>query len=204
MRPGGATERSPLIRTLVFTWTAQNVLLVGSSLFRLDLYVNSYSLTYWRLAAAIWMLLVAIGLILIVARIVLGRSNKWLVNMNLVSLGLTLYICCFLNFPVIIADYNIAHSRDMAGQGPPLDWLYLRELGPQIIPVVDSYMRRRWADFASGNAKLTGELWSTAKTWRQSEADKHLFRMQDWRAWTYRDHQLASYLRSNPRGSVGQ
>jgi hypothetical protein len=89
MRPGGPAERMPLIRVLVFFWIAQNVMLVVSSMLRLDLYVQIYSLTYWRIAALIWMLLVAVGLILIVARIAFDRSNSWLVRMNLATLALT-------------------------------------------------------------------------------------------------------------------
>jgi hypothetical protein len=49
-------------------------------------------LTGWRIAALVWMLLVAIGLVLIVARIVLGQTNGWLVRMNLISLT-RLYMC---------------------------------------------------------------------------------------------------------------
>lgn len=198
MRPGSATEKSRLIRMLVFIWTAQNVLLVGSALLRLDLYVGTYSLTYWRLAAAIWMLLVGIGLVLIVARIALGRPNSWLVRMNLASLTLTLYTCCFINFPYIIATYNIAHSREVAGAGSPLDWCYLRTLGPQAIPAIDSYFRRHAGEAESGTPRYT------AVGWRQNETQKHLTRMQDWRAWTYRDFQLASYLKRNPSGNVGR
>jgi hypothetical protein len=198
MRPGSATEKSPLIRTLVFIWTAQNVLLVGSALLRLDLYVNSYSLTYWRLAAAIWMLLVGTGLILIVVRIVLRRSNAWLVRMNFASLALTLYVCCFLNLPHIIATYNIAHSREVTGAGPSLDWCYLMGLGPQIIPAVDSYFRSHSGEAGAGAPRYV------TTGWRQNAAQKHLSRMQDWRAWTYRDSRLATYLKSNPNGSVGQ
>ena len=55
MRPGGPAEQSRLIRPLVLAWIAQNVLLVVSSIFRLDFYVAAFSLTYLRLAAFIWM-----------------------------------------------------------------------------------------------------------------------------------------------------
>ena len=60
MKPGGPAEQSRVIRPLVYLWVAQNVLLVASSILRLDLYVQIYLLTYWRVAAFIWMLLVAI------------------------------------------------------------------------------------------------------------------------------------------------
>ena len=50
MKPGGRGEQSRVIRPLVYLWVAQNVLLVASSILRLDLYVQIYLLTYWRVA----------------------------------------------------------------------------------------------------------------------------------------------------------
>ena len=97
MRPGGPAEQSRLIRPLVLLWTGQNVLLVVSSIFRLDLYVAAYSLTYLRLAAFIWMGLVAAGLVLMLIQIKLKKSNSWLISANAISLALVLYGCCFIN-----------------------------------------------------------------------------------------------------------
>jgi hypothetical protein len=179
MRPGSDAERSPLIRTLVFLWTGQNVLLVISSILRLDLYVAFYSLTYWRVAAFVWMLLVAAGLVLIVARIVLGRSNSWLVTMNFGSLVLALYVCCFINFPQLIADYNVEHSRQLSGTGTVLDSEYLVSLGPQAIPAMDRHL----------------EQLMLSRMRRDELATAHHGRMQDWRGWTYRYWQLMQYLR---------
>jgi hypothetical protein len=45
MRPGGPSEQSNVIRPLVYLWVAQNVMLVISSILRLDLYVQIYLLT---------------------------------------------------------------------------------------------------------------------------------------------------------------
>ena len=98
MRPGGPAEKSAVIRPLVYLWVAQNVLLVASSILRLDLYVQIYLLTWWRIAAFIWMLLVAFGLLLIVTRIALNRSNGWLIRANLITLTATLYVCSLVNF----------------------------------------------------------------------------------------------------------
>ena len=52
------------LRGLLGLWIAQNVLLVISTLLRLDLYVDAFGFTRLRLAAAIWMALVAGGLVL--------------------------------------------------------------------------------------------------------------------------------------------
>ena len=62
LRPGSETSGDPVIRRLVYAWVAQNIMLVISSILRLDLYVGIYALTYWRIAAFVWMGLVAAGL----------------------------------------------------------------------------------------------------------------------------------------------
>lgn len=187
MRPGSDMERSPLFRPLVFLFVGQNVLLVISSILRLDLYVQVYALSYWRVAAFIWMLLVAAGLVLIVARIALGRSNSWLTVMNLGALALTLYVCCFINFPALIADYNVAHSRDMKGPGIALDPSYLVSLGPQAIPAIDRYLDNRTPD---------SNWWLRGK--RDGLAATHLDGTRGWRAWTWCNRQLTQHLRRTP------
>jgi hypothetical protein len=126
-----------VIRPLVYLWVAQNVLLVASSILRLDLYVQIYFLTYWRIAAFIWMGLVALGLILIVARIALDRSNRWLVGANLIVLTFVLYTSALVNFDGFIADYNLNHSREVSGKGVQIDTNYLATLGPQALPAID-------------------------------------------------------------------
>ena len=183
MKPGGAREHSPLIRALVFGWVAQNVLLVASSMLRLKLYVATYSLTYWRSAAFIWTFLVALGLILIVARIFRKQSNRWLVSANLITLGIALYACGFVNFAALIANYNVAQSREMGGTGQPLDLYYLTSLGPEAIPALDRYMAR--ADIMSGALLLS----------RQRLAGENRAAMSDWRGWSLRGWRLAYYLR---------
>src|SRR5262245_45576045 len=183
MRPGSTTERTPLIRALVFLWIAQNVVLVISSILRLDLYVQVYSLTYLRAAAFIWMLLVAAGLILIVARILLGRSNTWLVAANIAVLVLTLYVCSFVNFAYVIASYNVEHSWERTGDGQLLDLGYVAGLGPQAIPAMDRYV-------AQGGT-IPPKLLPATRDQLAAAAQE---RMQDWRASTFRDWRLARYL----------
>src|SRR5262249_28244214 len=138
--PGSDSRQSPLIRWLVYLWIAQNVMLVMSSLLRLDLYVEVYSLTYWRVAAFIWMLLVAAGLVLIMIQIATKRSSAWLVGVNLISLALTLYVCSFVSFARIIAEFNVTHSKELTGEGTMLDIGYLWSLGPSAIPAIDRFI----------------------------------------------------------------
>jgi len=191
LKPGSDTERTPLIRALVWAWIAQNVWLVISSMLRLDLYVAAYSLTYWRVAAFVWMLLVASGLVLILARIALGRSSGWLIGANLASLALTLYACSFANFAAIIADYNVAHSAEMGGGGPNLDREYIRSLGRHAIPAADTFVIRN-RDAAPNQFSYR------FPSWREEHADALRAEMQDWRAWSCWNWRLARYLEATP------
>ena len=182
MRPGSETERSHLVRGLVYLWTGQNVVLVISSILRLDLYVEVYSLTCLRVAAFIWMGLVATGLMLIAARIALQRSNMWLVSTNLASLGIVLYVCSFVNFPSLIAGYNVTHSREVR-PGASSSMRLISARWPAGNPAFD-----RWFEFSP-------VVTAQALQWRNSAARELLQNQQNWRAWTYRNTTLAHYLR---------
>jgi hypothetical protein len=184
MRPGGPAEKSRLIRPLVIVWIAQNILLVVSSIFRLDLYVAAYSLTYLRLAAFIWMLLVATGLVLILLQIELKKPNSWLVSANVAMLALVLYGSCFINAPRLIASYNLEHCGAAGGTGPYLDQKYLATLGPQAIPPLEAYVGQIPA------------LRPIIRDYREN-SDKQM-RLRNWRAGGFRTWRLDHYLANNP------
>lgn len=187
MKPGGSIEASPLIRALVYVWIFQNVLLVASSVQRLALYVEAYSLTYLRVAAFIWMLLVAAGLVLIVLRMARGHSNAWLVSSNAHVLASVLYVCCFVNFPHVVASYNVNHCRELTGKGQLLDVTYLMGLGPDVIAAVDDYRRRLPEAYrARGLLFDEGSLLSGAR-------QEH-----DWHQWSFRRWRLSRYLEVRP------
>lgn len=190
MRPGSATAADRTIRLLVYLWVVQNIVLVLSSILRLDLYVDIYSLTYWRVAAFVWMMLVAAGLVLIMARIALEKPNSWLMNANLLTLSLTLYACCFVNFAGLIADYNVRHSFELSGRGQQLDRSYLFALGPEAVPAIDLALK-------DANSRRVPEA-TGLRGQREWLAARHRERYSDWRAWTFRGWRLSRYLERNP------
>ena len=181
MRPEGPAEKSPVIRPLVYVFVAQNIMLVASSILRLHLYVEVYLLTYWRIAAFVWMLLVAVGLVLIVARIWFGHPNAWLVRTNMIALACTLYICALVNFDAIIADYNVTRSKEAGGKGVELDVGYLAGLGPQAVPAIDK-------------AKLLGVNRPCLVTRRAHLVEMQAQDMASWRTWGFRSYRLQRYL----------
>jgi hypothetical protein len=185
MRPGSNAERSSLMRALVFLWIGQNVLLVASATMRLNLYVETYLLTYWRVAAFIWMLIVAAGLVLIVARIVTHRSNAWLIAANLTIVAVTLYACSFVNFTNLVASYNVARGRDATTPSRPVDVTYLLSLGPQAIPAIDRYL---------ADQPLSLSERSYVPLRRTQLAVEHFGVAANWRTWTFRSWRLSRYL----------
>ena len=119
-RPWLAERRT--LKPLLILWLAQNILLTLSALYRLDLYVQSFGLTYLRIHALIWMALVAAGLALTLTQIALTRSNLWLLIRCTLLGAATLYAAAFLNFADLITRTNVAMGK--------IDPLYLCDLGP--------------------------------------------------------------------------
>lgn len=184
LRPGSDTNKNRIIRTLVYIWILQNILLVTSTILRLNLYVDVYQLTYLRVAAFIWMGLVATGLASIILRIALDRSNNWLIRFNFTTLRITLYACCFINFGHIIASYNIAHNDHSR-----LDANHLCRIGEAAIPAIIKV-----------GAELEKEgiqKYKLARLQRCTENHiaSHEEKLTDWRSWGYRSQRLSIYLK---------
>ena len=160
-----------------------------SSILRLDLYVGIYALTYWRVAAFIWMGLVAAGLALIIARIALGKSNKWLLTANLLTLSATLYACCFINFAGLIAGYNVDHSlRDeRPGRASSTSGI-----------CVSSGRRpsRRSTAVIAGRDVAADAALSVRLAGRACRRREPVIAtaQENWRAWSFRDWRLMRYL----------
>jgi hypothetical protein len=134
-------------------------------------------LTYWRVTAFVWMLLVALGLVFILARIVLERSNEWLIRINLSALVAALYVCSLTNLAAIISDYNLAHSREGGGSAVWLDTCYLASLGRQALPAIDKAIQM-------GKFDLNLLSRRDQLLMRQSHA------MASWRTWSFRGWRL--------------
>ncbi len=185
-KPKSAIEAIPVIRSMVYVWVGQNVFLVASSITRLINYIGDYSLTYLRVSALIWMGLVALGLILIVARIYMQRSNKWLVNINAFALYSTLYICCFINFGAIIAEYNVKQSRQIIGnEGVELDVYYLqKEVGEDAIPALLWFEQNKPEYYNIQRVQDTRKL-------LQIQVNSS---MSSWRSWTFRKFRLLQHV----------
>ncbi len=206
LKPGSVGEQMASIRALVYAWVGQNILLVFSSIIRLMDYIEIYSLTYLRVSALIWMLLVALGLALIVARIYFAKSNRWLINTNCLTLYATLYLCCFINFGSIIAEYNVKHCREITGSGANLDVYYLHNrIGSAAIPAFMWFEAHHTVAPAtqavpSNDSPSNADRYDDAlrymsaadrvQKFRQELQQQANARLQNWRTWTFREYRI--------------
>jgi len=159
---------------LLYLWLGQNLFLVITAAYRLSLYVEAYTLTYLRVAAFIWMLLVFAGLILTIVQIIRSKSISWLVRSNVVALMATLYLCCFVNFAYVIANYNL-HN---AGTTNRFDAGYICRIGVQALPLILEYEQETGSPMCSGYNR-----------------EMPVFDpISNWREWGFRKWRLQAYL----------
>jgi hypothetical protein len=196
-RPGENADRMTWARRLVYLWLVQNIVLLGSAIWRLDLYIEAYQLTRLRLAAAIWMGLVAWGFAWVILRIRLNRSNGWLMGVNGITAAVVLLICCFMDMDGAIARHNVASYLDGKKEELWIDADYLEHLGPSSLPALQRLVLESPDFSGDANAEIH-------KAWIQSRAveiSKSLVerldrQTADWRGWTWRRHRLSSMAAS--------
>ncbi|MCR9212830.1 MAG: DUF4173 domain-containing protein [Proteobacteria bacterium] len=193
-----AAETSRPIKALLLLWTIQNIVLVVSTMMRLNLYVEAYALTYLRIAALIWMILVMLGLGFILLRLIMNRPNIWLIKMNMMSLAVVLYAASFVNMPFVISNYNV--SAAILNHTKKLDANYLVSLGAEAIPAIErAAIHPRLSRYRTGPT-LHGYNLSRRSLGEWSRIMKLKFETSenDWRQWTFRRHRLSQYLDRKP------
>ncbi|MET4683290.1 DUF4153 domain-containing protein [Brevundimonas faecalis] len=177
LRPGSETAARPLVRRLVVLWVGQNLFLVASSLLRTADYIEAYSLTRFRIAAMIWMVLVGVGLGLICWRMLKNKSASWLINANVGAALAVLAVVSVIDLGAIAAHWNVRHAREIDGQGSRLDLCYLDGLnGAALVSLVE--LEQRTTDPAlQDRVAAVRDRQLTAMREHQSK----------WRGWRWRD-----------------
>jgi len=120
-----------MMRVLLLIWVGQTLLLVMSSILRLDLYVDAYGLTRMRFAAFVWMAAVALGLIVLIMQILRRHDARWMLARSFGIGVVAVYACSLVN----VAGYVARHQFT---QGP-LDVSYVCNLNGGAAPTIAQY-----------------------------------------------------------------
>jgi Domain of unknown function (DUF4173) len=185
---GTATEQSPLVRLLVYLWTAQNLLLVASSAKRTLDYIDAYGWTEWRLAGLLWMGLVFFGLASIIWRVGADRDSRWLVNLNLLAAMVLLVFCAIVDMRSFIAQENLelalSHPRKQ------VDFDYLHSLGPSSIQPLQDFVNSRMHEVENSSRPTRYDFYQLQAHYASGVARviawENNLRNADWRSWTWR------------------
>ena len=120
-------EKAKTFKTLAIIWMLQNLLVCISTVYRNQLYINEYALTYKRLGVYIWLAIVIFGLVSTIMKVYKKRTNWFLVRANSWSLVSILVVLALFNWDVVITKYNIKHSSN-------LDYEYLVDMNYATLP----------------------------------------------------------------------
>ena len=206
-RPGGIAQRSQLAVWLVLIWIVQNIVLVASAAWRLQAYVEVYTLTRLRVAAGVWMLMVAGCLALLLWRIARSRDNTWLTAWAMGWGIAVLWVCSFVPFDPLIAGYNVRNCQEMDGHAGPIDLAYLEALGPDALPAVTYLLDNLSAEAAQAPSRYepdtsswygreypntfdNGSLGTRLDAIRIRLSYDLAEQLEDWRGWTVRRARL--------------
>lgn len=180
------SDQNPALKSLLLLWLAQNVLLTLSAVFRLNLYIDAYGLTYLRVYAVIWMGLVALGLVMVAWQVQRGRSSAWLV-LRVAALGAgTLYTCAFINFAALIATDTLSRAAD-SHNTIPTDWLYLCSLGHTAAKAMSTQMARQPIPHIPDRVQSCVHPVPTNPNWRE---------------WDFRTARVNGYLAANTQSEA--
>jgi hypothetical protein len=192
--PRSPSARVKGVRGLVVAWIAQTVFLVASCILRTWDYVESYSLTGFRICALAWMGLVAAGLVLVCWRLLRGKSSAWLLNANLAAAGAVLAVLSVVDVNAVSAAWDVRHAREVAGTGVALDLCFLENQGESAMVSLAELLRkpineplrrraaRALADVTEQSDRNAGywRSWTWRRTRRRARVDA-IVRGLDWR-----------------------
>ena len=95
-----------------------------------------------------------------------------------------------MDFPALIARFNVEHSREISGEGVALDIGYFHRLGPTAIPALDAFI----TDVPASE---------DARVMRAELVERNTTQApRDWRSWSFREGRLAAYLEAVPATEV--
>lgn len=103
------------MRALLLAWVVQNLVLVMSSILRLDLYIDAYGMTHLRFAAVVWMVVVALGLGVLVMQIIGRKEAIWMLQRAFGIGVFAVYMSSLTNVAGYVARHQLTHTPLDAG-----------------------------------------------------------------------------------------
>lgn len=184
-------KQSKTIKFLAYCWIVQNVLMLVSTAFRNDLYIEAYGLTYKRIGVYVYLLLASLGLITTFIKILKLKSNHFLFRANGWLFYSVLLVACFINWDVVITHYNITVPAQV-------EKTYLVKLSDKTLPLLfemESNPALLHKEFVNETYASAGTLYNYREEVPPSSYEQELSRKlfdfmaraknNEWQSWYY-------------------
>ena len=125
------------------------LVLIGTALAKMALYIDNFGLTVLRLGTSAFMVFMAAVFLAVLARLFTARVR--ILHVAAVSAAVVLLALGLGNINAVVAKYN--YDAYVTGRLPQIDVEYLSQLGPEGVPYLTRLMERE-----KGNADLRDEL----------------------------------------------
>ena len=190
------SKQSKLIRILAYVWIVQNVIMLISTSLKNGMYIGEYGLTYKRIGVFIYLLLTAIGLVTTYIKIARYKTASYMIRINSWLFYFVLVISCFINWDLLITNFNIKHSGSLTKP-------YLLELSNTNLPqlflmekVEKKQLLKSYIDSISEGQKLN-QIQLSSKLFDFVSMDQNM----NWRSWNYDHSRVKSELKEMNRRS---
>ena len=120
---------SKVVKVLTYIWIVLNVFLVFLTMYKNQLYIDSFAMTYKRIGVIFYLFFAFTGLVLTAYKLFAFKSAWFLVKSNSLFIYIILTLSCLLNWNMIVTEYNIKRSKTP-------DFEYLSDLGYENYPTL--------------------------------------------------------------------
>lgn len=177
---------------LAYVWIVQNGLLLLGIIYKNQLYIAEFGLTYKRIGVYVYLLMTSLGLITTFWKVKELKTAWFLLRTNTNLTYIILIISCFVNWDKLIAQ-NQANRQQKA------DVMYLIEIGDSVLPELQSLLN---------NPKVNLDLCANFGNYRYSDNPvserefiqdrikifKANYPRKDWQSWNYEEKRIFESL----------
>ena len=121
--------QSKNIKTLVYIWIAQNMVLILMAAFKNQLYIEAYSMTFLRIGVYYYLGFSILGLLLTLYKIYYHKDTWFLFRSNPFAFYVILVLSCTINWSGMVTNYNLKNSKEV-------DLDYIESIGFENYPLL--------------------------------------------------------------------
>lgn len=185
-----------LIR-LTYLWILQNGLLLFGIIYKNQIYINEYGLTYKRIGVYVYLLMTFAGLFTTFWKVKYLKTVWFLFRKNTLIAYSILIINCLFNWDSLIAKNQINQFKN-------IDVMYLLNLGDTVLPELQSLLTNKKVNL-SGQIKDYTQKNSSTERYRygstpiisqrqfienQLKNFKEKYQKKEWQSWNYDDFKV--------------